>query len=114
MKKRDIELNQQVVLNATDEMFKVVDIGKREIIIETLKGKRRYASAGKLSNPSISITIKLPIKIVSDGTDYPVSCPQLKGFHTNGETISECLRNATYAGEGFIKSLLKHYNEEIK
>ncbi len=114
MKKKDLEITQKVMFDG--EMFTIVnDVQtESEIIVENEKGKRRYTNAGALKNPEVILNIRLSIKVVLDEGGYHVSCPQLKGFHTCGETIEKCLRNAKYAGEGFIKSIIKHYNEEHK
>jgi len=39
---------------------------------------------------------------------FSVSVPALRGCHTQGETVPECLDMAREAIRGFIRSLVKH------
>jgi len=110
MKKKDLDYTKLVMYNG--ELVKVVDIGKREITIERENGKRQYIDAGSLHPPIVYVTVPLRLEIEMDEDAWHISCPQLKGFHTAGKTFKECLKVATDAGEGFLRSVIKHYNEE--
>jgi len=110
VKKSELDYTRLVQLDG--ELVKVVDIGVKEIIVETEKGKRKYTSAGSLTRPVVHVIVPLEIEIEADELDWHVSCPKLRGFHTVGETFAECICNAEAAGKGFLLSVIKHYNEE--
>ena len=102
MKNKELDYTQLVILDG--ELVQIMEIGKREIIIATEKGKRRYTNAGSLSRPVVYITVPLEIQIEVDEDEWHVSCPQLRGFHTAGKTFGECLRNALaiFSLSGFL------------
>jgi len=110
MKKKDLDYTKLVQLG--DELVKVIDIGINGVTVETERGKRKYSSAGSLKSPIVDVTVPLKLEIERDESNWHVSCPQLRGFHTEGDTFDECLRNAKAAGKGFLCSIIKHYNEE--
>ena len=112
MNKKDLELTQVVQLNKGLPLVSVVGFTENEVIVRHFNGKRSHVSAGSLKNPRIVIHIPLTIKIVADETDYHVSSPDIEGLHTSGFTINECLRNAQAVGGGFIRSFIRHWNEE--
>ena len=61
------------------------------------------------SHKTLSFLINVDIWVNKDVLGYYGFCPLFKGFHTEGNTITEALNNAKNALAAYVLSLLKNH-----
>lgn len=56
----------------------------------------------------------LTFKIEKDGDEYHIWCPELKGCHTHGRTVSESVNNLREAVHLYIDTLFEDSELNLK
>jgi predicted RNase H-like HicB family nuclease len=54
------------------------------------------------------IGFRIAIMVEPDEGGFHAYCPALKGLHTCGKTEKEAVKNAKYAAQAYLVSLVKH------